>query len=323
MTRRAAEPSPGRAQIALAFAALYLVGGSTFLAQRVVMRGGFTAFLASGARMALAGGLLLGWSLARGGRIAPRRAWLDLAISGSLLFVGGNALSMIASETVDSGLVALLTATCPFWLTLGASQLPGGDRPSGLAGFGIALGFAGLATVVVPTLQGGGSATAIAAAAISPIAWAAGGLWTRHRLSALPAMTIASHQMVLGAVPLLAIGFGRGELARAAPSWSAVLALGYLIVFGNLISYRAFVFLIRRVAAAKVSTYAYVNPIIAVWLGAWLAGERIPARSLIGAAAILAGVVLAHLAQVTRRGLTAAAIPRERAMTSTTTRSLP
>ena len=310
MTREAAGPSPTRVQVALAFAALYLVGGSTFLGQRVVMHGGFTAFLASGVRMLIAGGLLLGWSAARGGRIAPRSAWLDLAISGSLLFVGGNALSMIASETVDSGLVALLTATCPFWLTLGAARLPGGDRPSGLAAFGIALGFAGLAIIVVPTLQGGGSATAILAAAISPIAWAAGGLWARHRLSALPPMTIASHQMLFGAIPLLAIGLGRGELARVAPTGDAVLALGYLIVFGNLIAYRAFVFLMRHVAAAKVSTYAYVNPIVAVWLGAWLAGERIPTRSLVGAAAILAGVVLAHLAQVTRRGLTALPVPR-------------
>jgi drug/metabolite transporter (DMT)-like permease len=310
MTREAAGRSPTRVQIVLAFAALYLVGGSIFLGQRVVMHGGFTAFLASGVRMLFAGGLLLGWSIARGGRIAPRSAWLDLAISGSLLFVGGNALSMIASETVDSGLVALLTATCPFWLTLGAAWLPGGDRPSGLAAFGIALGFAGLAIIVVPGLQGGGSATAILAAAISPIAWAAGGLWARHRLSALSPMTIASHQMLLGAAPLLAIGLGRGELAHVAPTGDAVLALGYLIVFGNLISYRAFVFLMRHVAAAKVSTYAYINPIVAVWLGAWLAGERIPPRSLVGAAAILAGVVLAHLAQVTRRGFTALPIAR-------------
>lgn len=295
-------PPASRARVVLAFASLYFFGGSTFLGMRVVMHGGFTAFLGSGARMFVAGAIMVGWSLARGGAIAPRRHWLDLAISGAFLFAGGAALSMFATETVDSGLVALLSATCPFWLTLGAAKLPHGERPSAGGMFGILLGFAGLALIVGPKLAGGGSATAILAAAISPLSWAIGGLWAKHRLSTLSSMTIASHQMLLGTIPLVAIGLARGELAHLAPGPDAVLALGYLIVFGNLISYSSFIFLMTHVPAAKASTYAYVQPVVAVFLGWSLAGEHIAARALLGAAAILAGVVLVNVARVNRSG---------------------
>jgi drug/metabolite transporter (DMT)-like permease len=293
---------PSRAHIVLAFAAMYLVGGSVFLGQRVAMHGGLTAFLTSGVRMAIAGAILLAWSRARGGGLAPRRTWIDLAISGSLLFVGGSALSMIASDRIPSGLVALLTASVPFWIAIGAGALPGGERPSGLGGFGLVLGgFAGLAIVIVPTVHGDASASGIVIAVVSAVAWAAGSLWARHRLRDLPAMTIASHQMLFGALPLIVIGLARGELGQLAPTGDALLALGYLIVFGNLITYQAFVFLMNHVAPAKVSTYAYINPILAISLGAWLAGERLPGNGVIGAIAILAGVALTNLAQSRRR----------------------
>ncbi len=305
---RAQQPPPSRALILLAFAALYLIGGSTFLGQRYVMHGGFTAFFGSGFRMLIAGTVMLVWLLARGGALAPRRCWLDLAISGTFLFVGGNAMSMIAAETVNSGLIALLTATAPFWLTLGAAQLPGGERPSAAGLFGILLGFVGLAVIVGPSLSGGGSTSGIVAAAISPVSWAIGGLWARYRLRDLPAMTIASHQMLLGTVPLLAIGLARGEWAALSPEPSALIALAYLVVCGNLISYNSFVFLMAHVPAAKASTYAYVNPVIAVFLGWWIADEHISPRGLVGAAAILAGVVLVNLAQVYRRPVPAAAV---------------
>jgi drug/metabolite transporter (DMT)-like permease len=294
-------PPPSRALVLAAFAALYVIGGSTFLGQRYVMHGGFTAFTASGLRMLLAGSIMLVWLLARGAPLAPRRAWPDLAISGTFLFVGGNAMSMIASGSVDSGLVALLTATAPFWLTIGAAQLPGGERPSAAGVLGILLGFVGLAVIISPGMNGGGSAAGILAASISPICWAIGGLWARQRLPGLPAMTIASHQMLFGTVPLLAIGLVRGEWADLHPEPSAFVALGYLVVCGNLISYNSFVFLMAHVPAAKASTYAYVNPVIAVLLGWWLADEHISSRGLVGAAAILAGVVLVNLAQVVRR----------------------
>ncbi|HET9627346.1 MAG TPA: EamA family transporter [Kofleriaceae bacterium] len=298
-----------RGVIVLAFAAMYLVGGSVFLGQRVAMHGGLTPFLTSGVRMAIAGAILLAWARARGHRVAPRTAWRDIAISGTLLFVGGAALSMLASQTLDSGLIALITATTPFWITLGAAALPGGERPSSLGALGIGLGFVGLVIVVAPTVHAsGGAPLAIAAAAGSVVAWAAGSVWARHRLRGLPAMTVASHQMLCGAVPLIAIGVGRGELATLAPTGPGVLALGYLIVFGNLITYQAFVFLMSRAPASTVATYAFVNPIVALALGAWLAGERLPTHGALGALVLLAGVVLAHLAQVTRTR--AAALPQ-------------
>lgn len=276
-----------------------------FLGQRYVMHGGFTAFLASAMRMLVAGTIMLAWLLARGGAIAPRRCWPDLAISGTFLFVGGNGVSMIASGAVDSGLVSLLTATAPFWLTIGAAQLPGGERPSAAGVVGILLGFAGLVVIVGPTLSGGGSAIGIMAAAVSPVCWAIGALWARQRLPGLPSMTIASHQMLLGTIPLMAIGLVRGEWADLAPERSGLVALGYLVIGGNLISYNSFVFLMAHVPAAKASTYAYINPVIAVFLGWWIAGEQISSRGLVGAAAILAGVVVVNLAQVYRHGRTA------------------
>lgn len=302
MTIERSVAPPHRMRIALAFAALYVIGGSTFLGQRVVVHGGFTPFLGAGLRMAIAGCLLLGWSRLRGVTLAPRRTWLDLAISGTFLFVGGNALSMIASQTVASGLVALLAATCPFWLTLGASRLPGGERPTATAILGMALGFAGLVVVVAPGIAGGGGGPAILAAAVSPVAWAIGALWARYRLAGLSTAVIASHQMVFGTLPLIAIGLARGEWAQLDPRPDGIAALGFLVVCGNLITYSSFVFLLARVAAAKVSTYAYVNPVVAVILGRVLADEHIALRGLIGAAAIIAGVVLVNLAQIRRRG---------------------
>lgn len=175
-------------------------------------------------------------------------------------------------------------------------------RPTATAIFGMVLGFAGLVAVVAPSVAGGGSGAAILAAAISPLAWVIGALWARHRLTGLPTAMIAGHQMVFGTLPLIAIGLVRGEWAQLDPRPDGIVALGYLVVCGNLITYSSFVFLLPRVAAAKVGTYAYVNPVVAVILGWLLADERIDPRGLIGAAAIVVGVALVNLAQIRRRG---------------------
>jgi len=274
--------------IAPAFFVLYVVWGSTFLAMGSVVHGGIPPLLATGARLLFAGGILLAWHVHRGGRIAPRATWPGLAGSGALMFVGGSGLSMIALRTVDSGLVALLSASMPVWMAIAARE-----RLVPLAKVGIALGLAGLVLVLQPGLAGG-SVVGLVAGALSPIAWVAGALWSRSRLRALPAAALAGHQMLFAAAVAFAIGIARGEPADLAPTGDAVLALGYLVVFGNVLGYTSFVYLMARVPAAKVATYAYVNPVIAVVLGWLVAGEQLAPRVLAGAAVVLVGVALVN-----------------------------
>jgi drug/metabolite transporter (DMT)-like permease len=294
-----AAPRP-RLTILVAFAVLYVVWGSTFLGMRYAVRGGMTPFLGAAARTLGAGGLMLAWARARGHRPVPRRCWPDLALSGALMFVGGGALSMFAAQAVDSGLVALLSATAPLWLTLGAAHLPGGERPSPRGWAGIALGFAGLALVLAPGLRGGQTGAGLIAGAVSPVGWTAGALWARQRLGGLTPLAIASHQMLFAAGALLLVGVARGELGALHPTGSAWLALGYLMLFGNLLGFTAFVFLMAHAPAARVATYAYVNPLVALFLGWWIAGEPIGPRALAGAAVIVAGVALTNTARVRR-----------------------
>jgi drug/metabolite transporter (DMT)-like permease len=289
-------PRSDRLRIALAFGALYVIWGSTFVAMGCVVRDGIPPFLATGARLLLSGGILLAWGVARGAGRIPTRVIGDLALAGALMFVGGSALSMYAVRTVDTGLVALIAATTPFWMALASARSVSGERLSASGSVGIGIGFVGLAVAIGPQLAGDGPG--IAAAVLSPVSWVAGSVWTRDRLGDIPATTIAGYQMLFGASLSIAVGLAHGELAQLAPTVEAAGALGYLAVFGSVLGYTSFVFLMARVSAAKVSTYAYVNPVVAIALGWWIAGERLAPHVLAGAGVVVMGVVLVNTARV-------------------------
>lgn len=284
----AAAPRPVSAfAIALALASVYLVWGSTYLGIRFALEGGWPPLLAvSGGRMLLAGGLMyavLRWR----GMAAPTRAqWPALAFMGLLMMLLGNGMVVLAEEQVSSGLAAIAIASMPLWMGLFGAMF--GRHPSRGEWLGIGIGFLG-----VLWLNAGSSLSSapsgLVMLLIAPIAWAFGSVWSRGRDLPSPFMAAAA-QMLCGGVMLVVLGLAMGERLPAAPTAHGTAALIYLALFGSIIGFGAYVWLLNHVRPALASSYAYVNPPIAVLLGAWLGGERFSLHDLGALAAILVGV---------------------------------
>jgi len=290
--------APPRWAVLAAFAAVYLVWGSTYLAIKFAIAT-LPPFLMAGTRFTLAGLLLGGWMLARGGAPWPtRREWAAAALLGVLFLACGNGGVVWAEQRVPSGLAAVLVAMVPVWTVLVDWARPGGPRPGVPVVAGLALGFAGVLLLAAPGRiagAGGIDPVGVLVLACSTFAWSVGTVSApRLPLPRSPFMTTAM-EMLAGGVVLLAAGAASGELGRldfGAASAKSLLALGYLIVFGSLVAFSAFVWLLGVTTPARVATYAYVNPVVAVLLGWAFAGEPLELRTLIAAAVIVGGVVL-------------------------------
>jgi drug/metabolite transporter (DMT)-like permease len=295
-----ASATPARAgwAIAAALAIVYVVWGSTYLAIRFALEGGFPPLLAvSGSRFVVAGTVMLVILRWRGVPLPTAAQWKNLAVMGALLLLMGNGMVVLAEETVSSGLAAVAVASMPLWMGLfGAMR---GQHPTRGEWFGIIVGFAG-----VLWLNAGSSLTAtpggLVLLLIAPIAWAYGSVWSRGRDLPSPFMAAAG-QMLLAGLMLVAVGLLRGERFDSQWTLQGAAAVAYLAVFGSIIAFTAYVWLLHNVRSVLVGSYAYVNPIIAVALGAWLAGERFSAGDFGAMAVILAGVVIITLAKA-RRG---------------------
>ncbi len=291
------KPKASRLSLVLAFASLYVLWGSTYLAIHYLLAGGFTPFLGAGLRMLVAGLILLSYLRMRGVPLLSGRDTIEAAVAGGFLFVGGNGLVMVAQQWLPSGLAATLIATTPFWMAGLERLLPGGERISGPTIIGIAVGFLGVALLVWPRLSVTGSSVAgVVALLVAPSLWSVGALWAKHRLAHRAPLSVTAYEMLLSAPMLAFTGLVRGELADLAPQPSGWLALAYLIVFGSLMGFSAFVYLMANVPAAQVATYSYVNPAIAVLLGWLLADERLSGQTLAATAIIILGVALVTLA---------------------------
>lgn len=296
-------PTPAQARapgltVAAALAIVYVVWGSTYLAIRLALEGGWPPLLGvSGSRFVLAGGAMYAFLRWRGVAAPTRAQWLNVAVMGGLLLGVGNGGVVLAQQHVSSGLAAVAVASMPLWM--GLFGMLRGMRPTRLEWLGIAVGFAG-----VVWLNAGGSLTAspfgMAMLLLASAAWAFGSIWSRGRDLPSPFMTAAG-QMLCGGVLLVAMGLLRGEGFEAVPTLRGTLAVLYLAVFGSIVAFSAFVWLLHHVRPTLVSSYAYVNPVIAVALGAWLAGERFTAHDLGAMAVILAGVVTITVARMVRR----------------------
>ena len=294
--------APARAAglaVVVALAIVYVVWGSTYLAIRFALEGGWPPLTAvSGSRFLLAGGVMYAFLRWRGVAAPTRAQWKNLAAMGALLLLLGNGFVVLAEQHVSSGLAAVAVASVPLWM--GVFGIFYGARPSRGEWLGIAIGFAGVLWLNAGSSLSA-SPTGLVLLLVAPVGWAFGSVWSRGRDLPSPFMAAAG-QMLCGGAMLLAAGLLRGEdLAAATPTLHGTLALLYLAVFGSIIAFSTYVWLLHHVRPALVSSYAYVNPAIAVALGAWLAGERFSAHDLGAMAVILAGVLLITLARVMRR----------------------
>ena len=303
-TERKSAPSPGR--IWLGLLVLYLVWGSTYLGIAIAVES-IPPFLMAAVRFGIAGAVLMGWSLirARGSFVAPsRREWRDSVIVGTLLLGGGMGMVAFGEQTIPSGITALLVAMMPVWVAIFGRALLGERLPL-LAGIGIVVGFVGVAILVGPTLLGQSGAldpVGLAAVIISPIAWSLGSLYASHRATLPPQPLVATGaQMLAGAAVLAVMSTVAGEPGRfdaAAVTGDSVAALAYLTVIGSLLAFTAYGWLLRVAPLPFIATYAYVNPVVAVILGAFVRHEPIDPRTLVAGAVIVGAVALI----VTARG---------------------
>jgi drug/metabolite transporter (DMT)-like permease len=286
-----------RTRLLAAFAAVYVVWGSTYLFIRFAVET-LPPFVMAGARFAVAGTILYLWARLRGAPKPTPAEARGAATTGLFLLLGGNGAVVWAEQRVPSGVTALLVATVPVWMVLLDWLRPGGVRPRVGVFVGLALGLVGLAMLVGRGALGGGEGADLVGAAVlvvGSILWATGSLYVRYNPRPSSAVVTNAVQMLAGGAALFAVGTIAGELGRldiAAASTRSLLSLLYLITAGSLIGFTAYTYLLQVSTPAKVSTYAYVNPIVAVFLGWAFAGESITARTLIAAAVILAGVAI-------------------------------
>src|SRR6267154_596109 len=283
--------------VLMAFAAVYLVWGSTYLAIQIGIES-FPPLILAGLRH-ITVGLLLYPILRRKTGIRPTAAnWRTAVVTGALLLFVGNGGVSWAEQTVPSGIAALLVATVSLWLVIVDWLRPGGVKPAPRVAMGLLMGFAGLALLVGPAHLGGSERVDPRGAAVlvvASLAWACGSLYSKHGGMPSSAMLGVAMQSFAGGVILLIVGLFAGEFGRlhlGAISMRSWLALGYLIVFGSGIGFSAYIYILQKSTAARVATYAFVNPVVALFLGWLIVGETITLRTILAAAVILTAVIL-------------------------------
>ena len=304
MTAAFARRSP--AAVGLSLATIYLVWGSTYLAMRVTDRT-MPPFLMSSARFFLAGIVL--YALTRNGSRATLREWTACTIAGAALLAVGNAGVAWAETRIASGLAALIVAAIPLYVAV-MDRIVFGRRLSAVAIVGLAIGFGGVALLVRPSGAGNVFASLVLLGTTS--AWAAGSLYARGAPLPKNPLRAASMQMLAASVIAASVGLIRGEPAQLnASSFGThqLLAFAYLVVFGSLVAFSAYAWLLKNVRISTVATYAFVNPVVAVALGAAFLGEPITPTTLAAGAAIVLAVVLIVIGKVPLRRMRVRAQP--------------
>src|SRR5512139_1644919 len=294
-----------RWRIALAFAAIYLIWGSTYLAIRFAIET-IPPFLMGGVRFLLAGGVLYAVLRWRGVRAPSRRQWQAALIVGGLLLFGGNGGVIVAEQYVPSSLAALIVAMVPLWMVLLNWWRGDRARPNAGTALGVGLGLAGIVLIAGPgqsAAEGAVNPIGLLILMLASLSWSIGSLYSRKSSLPANALLATSMEMLAGGALMLIAGLLLGQGAQIRFDHISLLslaALGYLIVFGSLIAFTAYVWLLKVSTPARVSTYAFVNPVVAVFLGWMLAGEELSLRVLIAAAVIIMAVMLITLNQATR-----------------------
>ncbi|MFZ5920765.1 MAG: EamA family transporter [Chloroflexota bacterium] len=287
-----------KTKIWLALLALYIVWGSTYLAIRFAVET-IPPFMSAGLRFLVSGAILLIWRRAAGDPLPTPRQWRSTAIVGIFLLLGGNGLVSFAEQSVPSGIAALIIGSMPLWMVSIEAVRPGGVRPNWLAILGLLIGFGGIFLLVGPSeLTGGGQAldplgagTLLAAAFL----WSVGSIYSRNTDMPKSSLMSTGAQMLTGSLALFMVSGLTGEFSGfsfAGVSLNSWLGLLYLITIGSLIGFVSYGWLLQNAPVSLVATYAYVNPLVAVFLGAWLADEALNARILVAGLIIVGSVAL-------------------------------
>ncbi len=282
--------------VIIAFALVYVIWGSTYLAIRFAV-GTIPPFLMVGTRFLVAGVVLYAWQRSRGGPKPTPVQWRNVSIVGTLLLLVGNGVLAWAELRVPSGLAALIVAIIPLWLVL-FDWIAGGPRPGRFAVLGIVLGFVGVTLLVNPAGHGGVDPVGAAALVVATIGWAVGTLFGRRADMPKAVLLTTGMEMIAGGAANIVAGVVTGETTQlhvAAISRASLIGLIYLIVLGSWVAYSAYTYLVTATTTARLSTYAYVNPVIAIILGWLIAGEPIGPRTLVAMGVILGGVILLTL----------------------------
>lgn len=292
-----------KTKIWLAMLVIYVVWGSTYLGIRFAIES-IPPFLHAAMRFAVAGLLVLGWRFLAGDERPTLKQWRDASIVGLFLLLGGNGLVSWAEQTVDSGIAALVVGATPLWLTLFESLRPGGAKPGWQAILGLLVGFGGIFILINPQtlaeaayridLLGAG------AVVLATILWAIGSIYAKTAEVPKSIFMFTGMQMASASIGLFIASLLSNELngfdfrAVTTESW---LGLIYLIVFGSLVAFVAYGWLLHNAPISLVSTYGYINPLVAIFLGAWLAEEVLTGRVFVAAAVIIGAVMLINLSR--------------------------
>ena len=284
-----------------AFAAVYIFWGSTYLAIKYAIET-LPPFLMAGARFAFAGSILFLWArFAKDYETPTLKQWKTSFIVGTLLLLGGNGGVVFAQHYIPSSLAALLVATEPLWIVVLSWTWLGHGRPNWKVGLGLLVGFAGVWLLISGRASTGveaagfGQWIAIVAVMLGAFSWAAGSIYGLRASTPKSSLLAAGMQMLAGSVSLLLVGLIRGEWSTFDPSavsFNSLFGVGYLVIFGSLVGFTAYSWLLKNARPSMVATYAYVNPVIAVLLGWLIAGESMTGQMLIGAGVVVGSVVL-------------------------------
>jgi drug/metabolite transporter (DMT)-like permease len=275
-----------------ALLACYLVWGSTYLAIRLALQS-FPPFFQMGTRFLTAGVLLLGWVMLRGEALPTARQWRNALVIGTLMLAGGMGLVAVASQHVGSGLIATCIAVMPMMMC--GWSLLWGQRTGRLELAGMALGLLGVA-LLSRGASFSGAPVGIVSVLGATLCWSLGSALSTHRLPLASGASGFASEMLCGGAVLMLISLAVGEQTAWPPKPAALAAWAYLVLFGSLIAFSAYLYLLAHASPALATSYAFVNPLIALALGVWIGGEIVTAPEWIACAVILSGVALILLA---------------------------
>ena len=285
-----------KTKIWIALLALYIVWGSTYLAIRFAVET-IPPFFHAGIRFLVSGIILVIWQRGAGVTMPTRRQWISLAIIGNLLLLGGNGLVSWAEQTIPSGVAALFIGSIPMFLVVTEAFRPGGAKPHGWTFLGLLIGFIGIFILVGPSELTGGTKLdpfGIGALLLACVFWSLGSVYSKHADLPKSSLMSTGGQMLMGSIGLFLVSIVSGELTRwdpASVTTQSALGLVYLILAGSLIGFVAYGWLLQNAPISLVATYAYVNPIVAILLGNWLAAEALEPRIWLAAGIIVGSVI--------------------------------